>query len=134
MKVGEKRIRNTTGSNHRRIKPSPRSLPLSYRGRCICETLSTVVVLPLPAVDFQRWRCWVNNNIDPLRRTSLSYYQTDFKIVRRIKVILSKMSTVSMFEREHSRLCGISFHARQPQPGPSHRLSQPSRQSVMLDY
>ena len=36
-----------------------------------------------------------------------------------------------MFEREHSRLCGRSFHARHSQPGPSHRLLQPPLESVM---
>ena len=36
-----------------------------------------------------------------------------------------------MFEREHSRLCGRSFHARHPLPGPSHRLLQPPLESVM---
>ena len=36
-----------------------------------------------------------------------------------------------MFEREHSSLCGRSFHARHPQPGPSHRLLQPPLESVM---
>ena len=36
-----------------------------------------------------------------------------------------------MFEREHSSLCGRSFHARHPQPGPSHRLLQLPLESVM---
>ena len=64
------------------------------------------------------WR--VNNNI---RRTNLTFWGVILKLTLS-SFEGSKLSflkwALPMFEREHSSLFGRSFHARHPQPGPSH--------------